>query len=71
MNKTQSISTAKIAYSLAEASEMIGVSQGHLRNEQARGKLIFVKSGRRVLITDRELQRYLAAQAIEGGEGGD
>ena len=50
----------KKAYSLKRASELLDVSVGHLRNENKRGKLKFVHLGRRTLITDEELNRYLA-----------
>jgi len=55
----------KLAYSLNEAGQLIGVSTGHLRNENQRGKLRFVKSGRRTLIMDEDLRRYLEEQVIE------
>jgi excisionase family DNA binding protein len=48
----------KLAHSLYEAAELLGVSVGHLRNEYKRGKLRLLKSGRRTLILDRELRRY-------------
>jgi hypothetical protein len=50
----------RIAWSLKNASEMLGVSVGHLRNEHKRGRLLLVKSGSRTLVTDEELERYLA-----------
>ena len=50
----------RLAYSLDEAAEMVGgCSRGHLINEKNRGKIRFVKSGRRVMITAAELKRYL------------
>jgi excisionase family DNA binding protein len=51
----------KIAHSLADAAQLLGVSSGHLRNEHRRGKLRLVKSGRRTLLMDAELRRYLEA----------
>ncbi len=56
----------KLAYSLEEVAQMLGVSIGHLRNENARGKLNLLKSGRRTLITATEINRYLAE--LEEGE---
>jgi len=50
----------RLAYSLKEVAEMLGVSQGHLRNEHKRGKLKFSKSSDRTLILATELQRYLS-----------
>lgn len=50
----------KFAYSLAEISVLTSLSKSHLRNENKRGKLRFLKSGRRTLVTYAELARYLA-----------
>lgn len=55
----------KIAYSLNEASVLIGVSPNHLRNENARGKLRFVKSGKRLLILDTDLRSYLENNVVK------
>ena len=60
MNNKQEWSLQKLAYSLEEVAQMLGVSKGHLRNENIRGKLNFLKSGRRTLITVTEIHRYLA-----------
>ncbi len=57
---------SKLAYSLEEVARMLGVSKGHLRNENTRGKLNLLKSGRRTLITATEISRYLAE--LEEGE---
>ena len=56
---TTGITQTKIAWSLAEISEAIGLSQGFLRNEVRRGNLLTKKFGRRVLVMDGELRRYL------------
>ncbi len=59
--KEQKNSTVKrLAYALGDAAAMIGVSKNHLWNEYKRGKLRLIKSGRRTLVTDVELRRYLA-----------
>ena len=50
----------KVAFSIQEAAANLGVSKGHLRNENKRGKLRFLKCGRRTLILSSELQRYLS-----------
>ncbi len=55
----------KMTYSIAELAEMLGVSAGHLRNENNRGKLQFIRSGRRILIKDSEVRRYLDQQISE------
>ncbi len=56
-------SITRLAYSLDEAAQMLGVSKGHLQNENMRGKLNFLKSGRRTLVTAQEIQRYLSELA--------
>lgn len=56
---------AKKAYSIQKAAELLDVSIGHLRNEFKRGKIKFVKSGRRTLITDDELRRYLQESELK------
>jgi excisionase family DNA binding protein len=60
MKKQAVLSLEKIAHSLDEASAMTGLSKGHLRNEHKRGKLRLTKSGRRTLVMDAELRRYLS-----------
>lgn len=55
----------KIAYSIVEASDLIGVTTQHLRNENQRGKLRFARSVRRILILHTELMRYLEEQVVE------
>jgi excisionase family DNA binding protein len=55
----------KIAYSIYEAAGLVGVSPNHLKNEHQRGKLRFVRSGKRLLILDTDLRRYLEEQAID------
>lgn len=59
MKKQKDVDLAKITYSLDEIVKLTGLSKGHLRNEHRRGKLRLVKSGRRTLILDSELRRYL------------
>lgn len=61
----ESTTSRKIAYSIVEAANLIGVSPQHLRNENQRGKLKFARSGRRILIMDSELRRYLEEQVVE------
>lgn len=59
------VTTRRMAYSINEAAVLLGVSPNHLRNEQMRGKLRFVRSGKRLLIMDEDLRGYLEAQAVE------
>lgn len=54
------ISPATTARSIAETARQLGVSMGFLRLEIARGKLRPTRLGRRVLILDQELRRYLS-----------
>jgi hypothetical protein len=50
----------RVAWSLAEIAESMNLSIGFLRNEVRRGKLNVKKFGRRTLVLDEELRRYLA-----------
>ncbi len=59
MEKYRDQKIIKLAYSLDESANMLGVSKGHIRNEHVRGKLQLIKSGRRTLILAEELKRYL------------
>jgi excisionase family DNA binding protein len=64
--KIESLVTGKkLAYSLNEVGELIGVTTQHLRNENKRGKIRFVRSGRRILVTSEELSRYLEQNIVE------
>ena len=55
----------RLAWSLADISERTGLSVNFLRYEVRRGNLDVRKFGRRVLVTDEALRRY-----IENGSGG-
>jgi excisionase family DNA binding protein len=50
----------RLAAGLPVWAEEIGVSLGFLRLEISRGKLQVTRLGRRVLVTKREIDRYLA-----------
>jgi len=52
--------TQRIAWSLAEISEATGLSEGYLRNEVKRGALPIKKFGRRVLVLESDLDKYLS-----------
>lgn len=65
MENKEKIEIEKIAFSLEEASEMLGVSKGHLRNENTRGKLKLLRSGRRILIKSSEIERYLESLSTD------
>ena len=61
-NCEKELSEMRIAYSIKEVAQLIGVSKGHLRNENQRGKLRFIKSGNRILITNEDLRAYLQGE---------
>jgi excisionase family DNA binding protein len=60
MSRSISITgNARLAWSLREAAEALGVSERFLRNEIRRGRLGAIKRGRRVLVRAETLDRYL------------
>ena len=54
------VTAQRVAWSIAEFAEATGLSEGHVRNEIGRGNIHATKSGRRTLIADEELRRYVA-----------
>lgn len=48
-------------YSMKQVSQNLGVSKGHILNEIKRGKLVVHKMGRRVIILDVDLRKYLGS----------
>ncbi len=65
MKEQTSLGVEKIARSKKLTAELIGVSTGHVNNLIRRGELRAIKSGRRILIMDEDLRRYLEEQVIE------
>lgn len=59
-------SSPRIAWSLADIAKQTGLSLGFLRNEVRGTRLPVRKFGRRVLVLDEDLRRYLA----EGSDAG-
>jgi hypothetical protein len=57
--RTQQQPDTRLTYSLDEASAQTGLSVSFLRLEAARGRLHLTHAGRRVLVTSKELSRYL------------
>ena len=55
----QDISGGRLAYSVAEAALLTGLSRDLLYDEMRRGNLIYVKIGRRRLITRQHLNQFL------------
>jgi excisionase family DNA binding protein len=51
----------RLAYSLDESAELIGVTRRHLEHEAARGYLRTIRSGGRRLASAAALREYLAA----------
>jgi excisionase family DNA binding protein len=51
----------RMAWGLGEVAEFTGLSLAFVRNEVRAGRLPFRRFGRRVLIRDEDLQKYLAA----------
>jgi excisionase family DNA binding protein len=49
----------RLAYSIDEAARLTGLSRDLLYDEMRRGHLIYVKIGRRRLITRHHLQQFL------------
>lgn len=55
----------RMAWGFAEISQATGLSINFLRSEERNGNLPTVKFGRRVLVLDEELRKYLET----GSEG--
>jgi excisionase family DNA binding protein len=53
-------SITRMAWSPAEVARTTGLSLGFIRKEIAKGALLATRCGRRLLVPDAELQRYLA-----------
>ncbi len=66
MEVTATTSTQRAAWSLAEIATQTGLSLGFLRNEVRVARLPVRKFGRRVLVLDEDLRRYLT----EGSDAG-
>jgi excisionase family DNA binding protein len=49
----------RLAWSIAEFAEALGVSDGHIRNEIRRGNIHAFKSGKLILISNEEAHRYI------------
>jgi excisionase family DNA binding protein len=52
-------SAERLAYSVDEASHLTGLSRDLLYDQMRRGKLSYVKIGRRRLITRQHLEQFL------------
>lgn len=58
--------TQRIAWSLADIATRTGLSLGFLRNEVRAARLPVRKFGRRVLVLDSDLRRYLDEGSTRG-----
>jgi excisionase family DNA binding protein len=61
----------RLAYSLAEAAELIGVSVRSLRYLLQQGRIGYVRMGRRVLVRHEDLQRLLKQHFCRPGASVD
>jgi excisionase family DNA binding protein len=61
--KQENRSNSKLGWTLEELSESLSVSVPFLRLEIKRGKLRAAHLGRRVVLLDSEVQRYLSQAA--------
>ncbi len=69
MVKTQNVThEGRLAWPLQDLASRLGVSVGFLRLEAQRHRLRIARLGRRVVVLDTEVQRYLAAATQEGPE---
>jgi excisionase family DNA binding protein len=51
----------RLAYGVQELAQRLGVSPSFVRLEIERGRLNSIRAGRRLLITQTEIERYLSA----------
>jgi len=62
----------RLAYSVDEAARLTGLSRDLLYDQMRRGKLAYLKVGRRRLITRQHLEQFLAMDpapaALEAGQ---
>ncbi len=63
---SERLSTPKLGWSLDELARSLGVSVPFIRLEVKRGRLRAAHLGRRVVVLDSEVHRYLA-QASDAG----
>jgi len=54
-----SVTSGRLAWSIAEGASSTGLSIGFVRKEIRSGRLAASRAGRRVLVLDDELKRYL------------
>jgi excisionase family DNA binding protein len=59
-NQTEILEMQRLAWSPAEVSKFTGLSLAFVRKQIREGGIRAVNAGRRLLISDEELRRYLA-----------
>lgn len=69
LKNTTTMEIQKIAYSVREVSELVGICERKIHYEIAKGKLRIARVGRRVLIRAAELDRWLSEAESQTGEG--
>jgi excisionase family DNA binding protein len=62
MAKTMQI--RKKAYSIREVSEITGFGKTHIYEECRKGKIQLRKSGKKTIVLEEELNRYLSALPV-------
>jgi len=60
--------SSRLAHSVSEAAELVGLSVRSLRYLMKTGKLGYVRLGRRVLVRHEELERLLRRASVKATE---
>lgn len=63
------VTHSRVAWSLSEVAKSTGLSLGFLRNEVRAMRLPVRKFGRRVLVLDEDLRRYITEGSNGAKEG--
>lgn len=61
-NADQSKGAERLAWTVADAAKALGISESMLRAEIARQKVATTRIGRRLLIPDNELRKFVDAR---------
>ena len=65
-----SVTNCRLGWSLTELAPAIGLSRAFLRKEVRRGVLPAKKFGRRIIVLDKDLQRYLTSRPVRESQRG-
>jgi excisionase family DNA binding protein len=63
MSSITHVTNDRLAWSIGEIAATTGLSAGFVRKEIRAGRLMARRAGRRVLVLDRDLRRYLDGEA--------